>query len=443
MIKIPKRQLFNHSAASFLLAFVKKLAQIILGVFFFIALPLYLDIHSKVLSPKLLLGYFILNIILISYLIRKHSSAGYRLEYQIQGLQEKLNILYDQNIKESKNNVALQAKIIRYNSLKRIVEEINEDLNLDSVAGSLTSMAFSLISNNKGVSVLYLVDSQAQQLNLFKAKKENSDLVIKAKAGDIFDYWVLRHNNPLLVEDIKNDFRFDIEKLKEKESRLVFSLISSPLLSENRFLGVLRLDNQEPYFYSQDDLRFLLAISDLGAVALENSILFQETQALAIHDGLTSLYTKAYFTERLKEECKRATRQKEIFSLLLLDIDFFKNYNDNFGHTAGDLVLMNLSKLLTESLKDSSPIVSRFGGEEFCIILPNKDKKSAYNIASALRNKIEEEKIVLRRQTTNITVSIGVAAFPVDSQDEEGLIMKADKAMYKAKQSGRNKVTQA
>jgi diguanylate cyclase (GGDEF)-like protein len=329
--------------------------------------------------------------------------------------------------------------MIRYNSLKSIVEHINEFLELDSLADSLTSLAFSLIGNNKGVCALYLVDYSTHKLNLFKAKKENEGLVIKAKEGDVFDSWVLRHTSPLLIEDIKKDFRFDLEKLKQIDYRPIQSLVSSALISENKFLGLLRLDNPKANYYSQDDLRLLLKICDLGAVSLENSELFQRTQELAIHDALTNTFTKGYFFQRLKEECMRGIRQKREFSLLMLDIDLFKNYNDKFGHTAGDIVLKKLSKKITEFLKDYNPFVSRFGGEEFCIILEKLDKKKAYNLASALCKEVEKERIILRRKETNITVSIGVASFPDGAFDEIELIQEADKAMYLAKQRGRNR----
>ena len=200
------------------------------------------------------------------------------------------------------------------------------------------------------------------------------------------------------------------------------------------------MDNEAKHFYSQDDLRFLVSISDLGAVALENSELFKRTQDLAIHDGLTSLYTKGYFAERLKGECKRCMRQKMPLSLLMLDIDLFKNYNDKFGHTAGDIVLKKVSQIITGSLNNFNPIVSRFGGEEFCVIITGMDKSSASSVAQTLRRRIEEEKIVLRREESHITVSIGVANFPADATEEDELIQRADKAMYKAKQKGRNQV---
>lgn len=408
-------------------------------LFLYILLPIYLARGRDQSLISLFLFYFV-NALTILYLLKINSNRRYHFKYQIQNLEEKSNILSEENRQELKNQLALQAKIIRYNSLKKIVEEINKTLNLDSIADYLAGVVFSFISNNKGVCNFYLVDNQTQKLSLFKTKKEDKKLIIEAKEGDIFDLWVLKHASPLLIEDIKKDFRFDLEKLKIQDLRPVSSLISAPFITDHRFLGLLRLDNPNPRFYSQDDLRFLARICDLGGVALENSELFKDTQDLAIHDGLTSLYTKGYLLERLKEECKRSIRQRSALSLLMLDIDFFKNYNDRFGHTAGDIVLKNLSRNIIESLKKLNPVVSRFGGEEFCVILEKVDKKKAYNLADALRESIEKDKIILRKKETHITVSIGIATFPSDASDEDELIRKADRAMYEAKLKGRNQV---
>jgi diguanylate cyclase (GGDEF)-like protein len=407
-------------------------------LYFFLPISLAHKLQNQPYS--LLALFYLVNILTGIYLFKKNSHQRYQLRYQTQNLEEKINLLNDEIAQEKKNNLAFGAKIIRYNSLKKIIEQISQYLDLDSVAESLTSIAFSAISNHKGVCVLYLVDAPTQKLALFKTKKEDKKLIIKAKEGDIFDFWVLRHNNPLLIEDIRKDFRFDLEKLKNEDSRPVSSLISAPFISENRFLGLLRLDSPKLNFYSQDDLRFLMTISDLGAVALENSELYQRMQELAIHDGLTTLFTKGYFLERLSEECKRSVRQNLVFSLAMLDIDYFKNYNDKFGHTAGDIVLKRLSLKLIDFLKDKNSIIGRFGGEEFSIILEGIDKEEARNIASLLRQEIEKEKIILRRQETNITVSIGVAAFPQDGVSEDELIRKSDEAMYRAKEKGRNQV---
>lgn len=426
--------------AQLLILPLKKILLTAVFFFFYLILPVYLRIASGSSSFTPLTLFYISNSLILLLLFKKNSDRKYQLAYQAQKCEEELNILKEENLREFENNVALQTKIIRYNRLKKIVEEINENLDLDLVADGLADFAFSHIANNKGACTLYLVDNQTQELRLFKTKKNDKELVIKAKQGDIFDHWVLRQAIPLMIEDTKKDFRFDMEKLKRQDVRPVSSLIISPFVTKNKFLGILRLDNPRPNFYSQDDLRFLASICDLGAMALENSELFQQTQDLAIHDGLTCLYTKGYFFKRLKEESKRASRQNTVFSLLMLDIDHFKNYNDKFGHAAGDIVLKKISDILAESFKKPGAIISRFGGEEFCIILLDKNKKEAYSLASMLRKNIENQKIILRWNKTSVTVSIGIAAFPEDSADEEELISKADKAMYEAKNKGRNRV---
>ncbi len=385
--------------------------------------------------------FFLLNFFTAFIILRIFIRRISRLSLKTQDLQEKSNILFYQNRQEAKSRLSLQKKIMRYDNLKNIIEEINQYLDIEKISDSLTRLSFSLIAADKGACLFFLVESLTQvKLTLFKTKREERDLIIKEKEGDLFDFWVSKHTSPLFVENTRRDFRFDLEKINIQDARPVSSLISAPMVSNRRLLGILRLDNPQAEFYSQDDLRLLATIADLGAMALENALLFQKTQDLATHDSLTSFYTKAFFLECLHREYKRSARQGAALSLLMIDIDLFKNYNDRFGHAAGDIVLQALSQNITESLKPHNPIISRFGGEEFCVILPGIGKKEAVEIAEGLRKKTAAEKILLRRQETNITVSIGIASFPGDSCDEEGLILKADQAMYTAKRKGRNQV---
>jgi len=406
----------------------------------YLFLPASLALRFNFIPVKLLVSFYSFNIIIAIYSFNISQSRFYNLRIKNQDLKEQINIIAAQRLEQLKTHEALLERIKRYHKLKDIIEDINQGLRLESVADKLSEIGFSLIAKGKGVSILYRLDQEVQKLNLYKTKKEDQKLIIKAKEGDIFDLWVLRHTSPLLIEDIKTDFRFDLDKLKALDKRSVVSLISAPLLSAHRLLGILRLDYNEPRFFSQDDLRFLVTICDMGAVALENGELFERTQELAIHDELTALYTKGYFLERLGEEYRRSVRQNRTLALLMLDIDYFKNYNDKFGHTAGDIVLRALSQGITDYLKDLSPIISRFGGEEFCVILAGLSRDKIMAIAEGLRKKIEELKIVLRRYETSVTVSIGVAIFPLDYKDEEELIIKSDRAMYEAKQKGRNQV---
>lgn len=440
MIKIPKTPLSNRPQH---LRGLRIAVECLTLLFLLIPIPALLCAAFGSLRLKVCFFFYavaaVSSLFLLHYFIRKKNLLG----LSIQDVQEKINIANDEFGRAKNNYLALEAKIERYNKLKTIIEELNKHPSLDQIAQSLCEISYSLIAKEKGTCLLYLIDRQTHCLSLFKTKKEDRGLVIKTKKGDMYDLWVTRHVSPLLVEDAKKDFRFDIEKLGGSDPRKVYSLISAPLVNENRFLGILRLDSPEAESYSQDDLRFLLTLCDFGAVAIENSELFQKTQDLAIHDGLTQVYTKGYFIERLQEECKRSIRRETPLSLLMLDIDFFKQYNDTFGHTAGDIVLKNLCIRMQESLKGMSPLIGRFGGEEFCALLPGIDKDDACVAAESLRKTLEGQGITLRRQVTRVTVSIGVANFPYDTIAPDELVFKADQALYRAKNQGRNRVQAA
>ena len=383
----------------------------------------------------------VINIVTIAIIVVRTLRRKFAFSFEKETLQEKINTLNNQLQIDLDIQSAIEQKIIRYDNLKNITQDLSQDLSLDTIGQSLVDVTYSLVAGNRGACLLYLIDTKNQRLSLFASRKENKDAVIKAKEGNIFDRWVLRHSSPLMIEDVAKDFRFDLEKIKEDDYLRGFSsLISAPLISQDKILGILRIDNSDVAAYTQDDLRFLTTVSDLGAVALENAILFQRTQELAIRDSLTSLYTKGYFMERLKEEFKRSVYQNVPLSLLMIDVDHFKECNDKFGHAAGDIVLKEISFIIRNFLKDKHTISCRFGGEEFCILLCETDKKTAVKSAEELRKRIEEKKILVRRHKMNITASVGVASYPQDCRSDEELILNSDTALYQAKQKGRNRV---
>jgi len=169
---------------------------------------------------------------------------------------------------------------------------------------------------------------------------------------------------------------------------------------------------------------------------------FQQIQELAIRDSLTSVYTKGYYLERLDEEIQRAIRQPHAaLSVLMIDIDNFKNYNDQYGHIAGDIVLKNLSKLFLNFFAQvPDATVCRFGGEEFSVFLPHITNKKSEAIAEDLRLKVHRQNFILRRKVTQVTISIGLAHLSLKIQTPQELILQADRALYQAKEKGRNQV---
>ncbi len=162
---------------------------------------------------------------------------------------------------------------------------------------------------------------------------------------------------------------------------------------------------------------------------------------LAIRDALTGLFNRRYFLEALDMEFSRSQRHSRVFSLLFIDLDHFKHYNDTFGHPAGDDLLKGLAELITKDSRDTT-VVARFGGEEFILLVPETPKDGARIFAERLRKCIEEHPFHGRESQPSgqVTLSIGVSTYPVDGSDSETLISRADQAMYQAKESGRNQV---
>jgi len=238
---------------------------------------------------------------------------------------------------------------------------------------------------------------------------------------------------------VRKDYRFDSEK--NTESANVFrSLISTPLFIGEKTIGSIRLNSNRPNVFLPDDLRLLDIISNVASVSLENTFLYLRTNELAITDSLTGIYVQKFFKERVSEEIARSLRGNTNLSVLLMDIDFFKVYNDTYGHMAGDLVLKKIANILKQTVQDSGNIVARYGGEEFGVILVNADLSQALETAQTIRKNIEEQTFLLRREKTKVTVSIGVASCPSDAKICEDLIKMADDALYKAKKTGRNSV---
>ena len=175
------------------------------------------------------------------------------------------------------------------------------------------------------------------------------------------------------------------------------------------------------------------------AFAFRRIKLFQEVESLSELDGLTGVYRRGGFDERLKQEVVRAKTFKTTFGLMILDIDHFKRLNDRYGHPFGDQVLRRVGELLNASVYETD-FVARYGGEEFAVILPRAEPAGASRKAEAIRRALEAEKFSLGFETVTVTISIGLAQFPRDAATPEELVSRADAALYEAKGQGRNRV---
>ena len=190
---------------------------------------------------------------------------------------------------------------------------------------------------------------------------------------------------------------------------------------------------------SQEVIDYLPYFSKLLQLCRERGILYNRLQELSVYDPLTKMYNRRNFMKRFSEEFERVKRFKFNLSFLMIDIDYFKKVNDTYGHLVGDAVLKKVSQLIKINLREID-FVARMGGEEFAVILPQTDQSEASKIAERIRLKVFDEGIKVFDESFNISISLGISSFPKDTENKDILMEFADKALYNAKNSGRNKI---
>ena len=409
------------------------------------------------------LGACSLLLVLAAWQRHRWVSRRLRIQQLLEDLGEERTVKEQAIALAKQTREALQRKLSRYTQLQTIAEELANMTDLSSITQLAVDRAFTLIGKSD-VCLLFLLNQDQQELSLFASKRQPAIASIRAKHGDQFDRYVLRTHRPLLVNDIRRDFRFTVTAAPDRD---ISSIIACPLLVGRSPEGVLRLDSSQPGAYTQDDLRFLDILLDLVATAVANAKLFAQAEQLAMTDSLTGLALRRPFLEQMTRELSRSNRSRESISIIMVDVDHFKRYNDTFGHTAGDLILKSVADVLRTTTPPGG-VAARYGGEEFVVLLPQVDRPQAGQIAEKIRRLVEqhggghvgdEARAAVKmsgraalhgvasvsspksaKVNTDVTVSLGVATFPEDAQAELELIRVADQRLYNAKRGGRNLV---
>jgi diguanylate cyclase (GGDEF)-like protein len=257
-------------------------------------------------------------------------------------------------------------------------------------------------------------------------------------------FWFLEHmydeQQTFVIPDVNQEQQWIVTP----RTSHVNSWAGVPIIVRGRVIGLLCLDHIQPGFYTEEMIPKLKAFAAHAGIAMENARLYEKQVYLARTDGLTGLTNRREFDHRLNQEINRALRFERPISLIMLDIDNFKFFNDTYGHPVGDDLLRQLSAVLLDNVRVVD-IAARYGGEEFAIILPETGIDDAYLVAERIRKRVAKlkEKPLLTDipiPDTLVTISLGVACVPDHAKTPEGLIKVADVALYQAKQSGKNKV---
>jgi diguanylate cyclase (GGDEF)-like protein/PAS domain S-box-containing protein len=324
--------------------------------------------------------------------------------------------------------------------LNRIGLTITAGLDMDQILVSLYEQCRQALPLNVFYVALYDADSGKIEVPLYF--QDGRDELVPSRN---------LHNNPgitgevirlrrtislpdTLVPDVEEDYH--IIRMGGRPCR---SYVGVPLILLNKVVGVISMQSYQPYAYTPEQVGLLETIAIQTAIALQNARMFDQMKQLAITDSVTQLYTRRHFTSLGRNEVERAQRYNRRLSALMVDIDWFKRVNDTYGHTAGDQVLLHVANTCRQALR-TTDIVGRWGGEEYVIVLPEADIEGAALIAERIRRMVAETEIPVAPKPIKVTVSIGVAALKDHGQALEALIDCADRALYAAKQGGRNQV---
>jgi diguanylate cyclase (GGDEF)-like protein len=350
-------------------------------------------------------------------LLRRESSLRYELQSTLEELiskYEELTVVYDS------------------------AETIVSITDLDGMAQRILDEAADLLDVDHAS--LMLVEKD--RLVIKAARGARKDLVNSSMPmdADQISGYVAREGKPVLVEDLTTDPTFGRGSREEDAAR---SLCSVPLQVRGTVLGVLNVNHKrsgDPF--NSGDLKLLMALGSLAAISIQNARTYQN----AITDRLTNLYNYGYFREQLERFLETARQEESTVSMIMFDIDHFKNFNDVNGHDLANVALVGVSSLCVSNSRqqgDRMPdLVARYGGEEFMILLQGISKTDAYLTAERIRKQVESTHYEggQNQPMGKLTISMGVANFPDDAENSEALIKQADQALYKAKRAGRNNV---
>ena len=307
-------------------------------------------------------------------------------------------------------------------------------MHLDAALALICDQAGEIVRFERALAYFWEDSSESAQLRL--ARGIEGRVCERMASGNILNCWATRYGRPLIVTPGHNPEADDFLDHMRCGAAIVV-----PLLVNNRVLGTLQLLALAPDAFTEVDAQLLWVLALVSENLLTREHSNEGLLRFAFTDFLTGLKTRGFFEQQLELELKRAERKRQPLSLLMVDIDHFKRLNDNYGHHVGDQVLRDVSSLLMKDMREVDT-VARYGGEEFVLVLPETNGPGAQLVAERLRNAVEQSRFFAgsARAVERLTISIGIAVCENEANYKRDLIDRADRALYAAKDVGRNRV---
>jgi two-component system, cell cycle response regulator len=327
-------------------------------------------------------------------------------------------------------------------SLYAASSAMSRNFRIDDVMRTLLDSTRKIVAYDLGLIVLY--DAQNATNRVAAAVGAEGEPLV----GETFACaperglisWVVRNQAPLSYDDFRQrEGKTPLFHRRWPLPNVFDSIFVVPMQVQGEAMGAVLFAAERNRFFSRNERKMLEVVTNQAAISIKNARMVSVLERLATTDGLTGLTNHRTFQETLQRELERAGRHPTPTSLLLVDIDHFKKFNDEYGHPTGDFVLKEVAGILSRAVRKVD-LASRYGGEEFALILVNTPLSGAEQMAERIVHAVAHSQFQHQSASFQVTISIGVAAFPEQASSREELIDSADRALYEAKRRGRNRV---
>jgi len=334
------------------------------------------------------------------------------------------------------SNKSLSKSIAEFYTLHQISQAIGSVLDIRELLKRLNDIILGVMGVSYSTIILYDENINRLKVNTTNITNINELATITDNINSGILLEALNYGKTILENNV------DYMQYIFTCGRDINSLICVPLITSSRKYGLVLVEHKYNNAFDEENVRLLSIIAQQVGIVMENAELYDEMRELSRKDGLTDIYNRHYFQERLETEFLHAKTENYPLSLVIFDLDHFKRFNDNYGHMFGDMVLTSAVKAVKVALRKND-IMARYGGEEFIILLPRTNLSEAYEKVEALRKLLEKHVIEDNLISVSITASFGISSFDECVLNENDLVRTADDALYEAKEAGRNCVMTA